>query len=246
VLDNLVFLCYNATPSRAIIEIALPNQQRNTNMTIQINGVKYHPHSALSCGDYSDNGMVGISNVAIMLENHAEKVLDVWNDIDHTEDYDTEEIEITLIRGIYSSRTIFIREDLFEDYAQRLNHYILLDEDDHSMREYEQSCEDWENYGAKEFLDALKKKALEIYEDPDLEVYLDEVYEPSNEVLWKLYCENSNYGSVYEGSSTYFYTEEAIKEIASMDFFRDLLIQAKQHAKARKGQAQEMEAVLFE
>lgn len=214
-------------------------------MTIQINDVKYHSHDALSCGDYSNNGMVGISNVAIMLENHAEKVLDVWNDINTQEDYDTEEIEIILIRGNYSSRTIFIREDLFEAYAQALDNYPLLCEDDHSMLEYAQAQEDWEDYGAKEFLDELKKKALEIHPDPDLELYLDE-YDPDQDVLWELYNENTPYGSIYEGSGTYFYIEEAIKEIAKMDFFRDLLLQAKQHAKARKGQAQEMEAVLFE
>lgn len=214
--------------------------------TIQIKNVKYHSHSALSCGDYSNNGMVGISNVAIMLENHAEKTLDVWNDIDHTEeDYDTEELEVILIRGNYSSRTIFVREDLFDGYAKQLDNYPLLDEDDHSMRVFAQACEDWEDYGAKEFLCELKKKALALYNDPDLELYL-ETYDPDQDVLWKFYQENTNYGSIYEGCSTYFYIEEAIQEIAKMDFFRDLLIQAKEHAKKIQTQVQEMEAVLFE
>lgn len=214
--------------------------------TIQINGVKYHSHSALSCGDYSNNGMVGISNVAIMLENHAEKTLDVWNDISSQEDYDPEELEVILIRGNYSSRTIFVREDLFDGYAKQLDNYPLLDEDDYSTREHDQAQKDWQDYGSKEFLDALKKKALEIHNDEDLEIFLDEAYEPDQDVLWKFYQENTNYGSIYEGCSTYFYIEETIAEIAKMDFFRDLLIQAKQHAQKIQTQAQEMEAVLFE
>lgn len=214
--------------------------------TIQIKNVKYFSHSALSCGDYSNNGMVGISNVEVIREKHAEKILDVWNDLDPQEDYDPTEIEIILVRGNYSSRCVYVREDLFEDYAKQLDKYPLLCEDDHSMREYEQAQKDWEDYGAKEFLDELKKKALEIHDDPDLELYLDDVYDPDQDVLWKLYNENSNYGSIYEGCSTYFYTEEAIQEISAMDFFRDLLQLAKQQAKARQEQASEMEAVLFE
>lgn len=214
--------------------------------TIQIKNVKYHTHEVLSCGDYSDNAMVGISNVAVIIEAHAEKALDVWNDISsQEEDFDPEEIEVILVRGNWSSRCVYIREDLFPAYSQKLDHYCVLDENDHSEREYEQACSDWADYGAKDFLDALKKKALALYPDPDLEIFL-ETYEPSNDESWVLYHENSNYGSCYAGSSTFFYIEETIKEIAKMDFFRDLLQLAKQHAKARQEQASEMEAVLFE
>lgn len=213
---------------------------------IQIKNVKYISHGALSCGDYSNSGMVGISNVEVIRENHADKVLDVWNDLDPQEDYDTNEIEIILIRGNYSSRIVFVREDLFADYARQLDNYPLLCEDDHSNREYEQEQEDWENYGAKDFLCALKKKAIEIHaDDADLETFL-ETYEPSNDELWKLYNEHTQYGSCYEGCSTYFFLEETIEEIAETDFFRDLLLTAKGHAKARQEQASEMEAVLFE
>lgn len=214
--------------------------------TIQIKGTKYHSHPVLSCGDYSDTGMVGISNIEVILENHAENVLDVWNELSQEEeDFDPEEIEVILVRGNYSSRTVFVREDLFDAYEKQLDNYPLLNEDDHSNREHEKAVEDWQDYGAKEFVTELKKKAIALYEDPDLELYL-ETYEPSNDELWNLYNENSNYGSVYEGCSTFFYLEEAIKEIASMDFFRDLLIQAKQYAKARQKQASELEAILFE
>lgn len=214
--------------------------------TIQIKGTKYHTHPVLSCGDYSNNGMVGISNVAVILEAHEGKVLDVWNDISsQEEDFDPEEIEIILVRGDLSSRCVYVREDLFPDYEKKLDHYILLDEDDHSNREYEQAQEDWEAYGAKDFAFGVKKKALALYPDPDLEIFL-ETYEPSNDESWVLYHENSNYGSCYAGSSTFFYIEETIKEIAKMDFFRDLLQLAKQHAKARQEKASDLEAMLFE
>lgn len=213
--------------------------------TIQINGIKYHSHNALSCGDYSDNGMVGISNVEVIRENHAGKVLDVWSDLDPQEDYDPTEIEVILVRGNWSSRTVYVREDLFDEYEAKLDNYPLLDEDDHSDREHDQAQQDWADYGARDFLLEIKKKAIALYEDPDLELYL-ETYEPSNDELWNLYNENSNYGSCYEGYSTYFYIEEAVSEIAKMDFFRDLLIQAKAHAQSRQEQASEMEAVLFE
>lgn len=200
--------------------------------TIQIKNIKYISHHALSCGDYSNNGMVGISNVAVLLENHAEKLLDVWNDLltQEEDDLDPQEIEIILVRGNYSLRTVYIREDLFPAYEQQLDNYPLLDEDDHSSREWNQACADWHDYGAKEFLCALKKKALEIHPDPDLEIFLDEDYDPDHSVLWKLYNENSNYGSTFEGCSTHFYIEETIEEIASGDFFLDLLVCAKEHA----------------
>lgn len=217
--------------------------------TIQIKGTRYHTHDVLSCGDYSRNGMVGISNVEVLLENHSDKSLDVWNDLltQDEDDLDPQEIEIILVRGNWSSRCVYIREDLFLEYSQKLDHYILLDEDDHSNREYEQARKDWADYGAKEFLCELKKKAIALYnDDPDLEIFLDGAYEPDREFLWKLYHENSNYGSCYEGSSTHFYIEETLEEIAKLDFFLDLLACAKEHAKARQEQASEMEAVLFE
>lgn len=217
--------------------------------TIQIKGIKYHSHPVLSCGDYSNNGMVGISNIQVILGAHEGKTLDVWAGVlsSHEEqDFDPTEIEVILVRGNYSSKTLFIREDLFAAYETQLDNYPLLDEEDYCNREYEQACEDWADYGAKEFLTEIKKKAMEIYNDPDLDRFLDEAYNPSQDDLWKLYNENTNYGSCYEGSSTYFYIEETIEEIAKMDFFRDLFLQAKEYSGKFLELASDLEAALFE
>ena len=217
--------------------------------TITIKGTNYHTHDVLSCGDYSNNGMVGVSNLEVILEAHEGKVLDVWNDLSSQEeqDFDPTETEVILVRGNYSSKTIFLREDLYPAYETQLDNYPLLDEEDYSFREYEKAQEDWEDYGAKDFLTDLKKKAMDLHNnDPDLEIYLDQAYEPSTDDLWKLYNDNTNYGSCYEGACTHFYIEETIKEISGTDFFRDLLISAKEYSGKFLDLASDLEAILFE
>jgi hypothetical protein len=48
---------------------------------------------------------------------------------------------------------------IIEGIESRLEDYLILDEDDASSKEWDQRCEDWENYGRADFTNALRKLA---------------------------------------------------------------------------------------
>ena len=55
-----------------------------------------------------------------------------------------------------------------EDIASRIEDYPLLDEEDHSRREYEDAIESWANYGAKDYSKDLLgelEELLDVYQD---------------------------------------------------------------------------------